>query len=294
MGNIRGNKMNIMKKEVKLESKNCSDGNSWKHCDVWCTNYLYKTDSSEGKIVKKLKHSEIISASHNPYATISTAASARPIATSYSLPRHSRGLTRINFEIPRCRGFPEETSEMGTACFHLNVMLNPIIRCIREANCEMLSEVLSEIFEHLVNELLFTIRDSEMSTFRDESINSEMKRVARGRDNQDNRIDLITKSSGVSRNCQVVNLVVREYGRINDLVNNADEQHMRNSIEEITKQQLEGLQDQHLFTLFFGQACFEAHERRELHHQLNSSQRPLWESSAELHCHKGSNRCGFN
>ncbi|KAJ1405607.1 Short-chain dehydrogenase/reductase SDR [Sesbania bispinosa] len=57
---------------------------------------------------------------------------------------------------------------------------------------------------------------------------------------------------GFDENCkQVVNLVVREYGRIDVLVNNAAEQHMRNSIEEITEQQLERVFRTNIFSHFF-------------------------------------------
>ncbi|MCI07052.1 glucose and ribitol dehydrogenase-like, partial [Trifolium medium] len=50
----------------------------------------------------------------------------------------------------------------------------------------------------------------------------------------------IAADIGYDENCkQVVEFVVKEYGHIDILVNNAAEQHLKNSIEDITEQQLE-------------------------------------------------------
>ncbi|KAG2407112.1 Glucose and ribitol dehydrogenase [Vigna angularis] len=50
----------------------------------------------------------------------------------------------------------------------------------------------------------------------------------------------IAADIGFDENCkQVVELVVKEYGRIDVLVNNAAEQHLTDSVEEITQQQIE-------------------------------------------------------
>ncbi|RHN38394.1 putative short-chain dehydrogenase/reductase SDR [Medicago truncatula] len=72
----------------------------------------------------------------------------------------------------------------------------------------------------------------------------------------------IAADIGYDENCkQVVELVVKEYGSsIDVLVNNAAEQHLRNSIEEITEQQLERVFRTNIFSHFF-LACSEAHER---------------------------------
>ena len=62
----------------------------------------------------------------------------------------------------------------------------------------------------------------------------------------------IASDIGFDDNCkQVVDLVVREYGRIDILVNNAAEQHMTNSVEEITDQRLERVFRTNIFSQFF-------------------------------------------
>lgn len=62
----------------------------------------------------------------------------------------------------------------------------------------------------------------------------------------------IAADIGYDENCkQVVELVVKEYGRIDVLVNNAAEQHLKNSIEEITEQQLERVFRTNIFSHFF-------------------------------------------
>jgi len=62
----------------------------------------------------------------------------------------------------------------------------------------------------------------------------------------------IAADVGYDENCkQVVELVVKEYGHIDVLVNNAAEQHLKNSIEEITEQQLERVFRTNIFSHFF-------------------------------------------
>ncbi|XP_004507706.1 NADPH-dependent aldehyde reductase 1, chloroplastic-like [Cicer arietinum] len=62
----------------------------------------------------------------------------------------------------------------------------------------------------------------------------------------------IAADIGYDENCkQVVELVVKEYGRIDVLVNNAAEQHLKNSIEEITEPQLERVFRTNIFSQFF-------------------------------------------
>lgn len=62
----------------------------------------------------------------------------------------------------------------------------------------------------------------------------------------------IAADIGYDDNCkQVVDLVVKEYGRIDVLVNNAAEQHKTNSVEEITEQQLERVFRTNVFSQFF-------------------------------------------
>ena len=62
----------------------------------------------------------------------------------------------------------------------------------------------------------------------------------------------IAADIGYDENCkQVVELVVKEYGHIDVLVNNAAEQHLKNSIEEITEQQLERVFRTNIFSHFF-------------------------------------------
>ncbi|XP_061345552.1 NADPH-dependent aldehyde reductase 1, chloroplastic-like [Gastrolobium bilobum] len=62
----------------------------------------------------------------------------------------------------------------------------------------------------------------------------------------------IAADIGYDENCkQVVELAVKEYGRIDVLVNNAAEQHLRNSVEEITEKQLERVFKTNIFSQFF-------------------------------------------
>ncbi|GAU18354.1 hypothetical protein TSUD_202430 [Trifolium subterraneum] len=62
----------------------------------------------------------------------------------------------------------------------------------------------------------------------------------------------IAADIGYDENCkQVVEFVIEEYGRIDILVNNAAEQHLKNSIEEITEQQLERVFRTNIFSHFF-------------------------------------------
>lgn len=62
----------------------------------------------------------------------------------------------------------------------------------------------------------------------------------------------IAADIGYDDNCkQVVDLVVKEYGRIDVLVNNAAEQHKTNTVEEITEQQLERVFRTNVFSQFF-------------------------------------------
>ncbi|KAI4317771.1 hypothetical protein L6164_025614 [Bauhinia variegata] len=62
----------------------------------------------------------------------------------------------------------------------------------------------------------------------------------------------IAADIGFDENCkEVVNLVVRENGCIDILVNNAAEQHMTNSIEEITEPRLERVFRTNIFSHFF-------------------------------------------
>jgi NAD(P)-dependent dehydrogenase (short-subunit alcohol dehydrogenase family) len=61
----------------------------------------------------------------------------------------------------------------------------------------------------------------------------------------------IAADIGYDENCkQVVELVVKEYGHIDILVNNAAEQHLKNSIEDITEQQLERVFRTNIFSHF--------------------------------------------
>ncbi|TKY54035.1 Glucose and ribitol dehydrogenase [Spatholobus suberectus] len=62
----------------------------------------------------------------------------------------------------------------------------------------------------------------------------------------------IAADIGFDENCkQVIDLVVKEYGRLDVLVNNAAEQHLTNSVEEITQQQLERVFGTNIFSQFF-------------------------------------------
>jgi NAD(P)-dependent dehydrogenase (short-subunit alcohol dehydrogenase family) len=62
----------------------------------------------------------------------------------------------------------------------------------------------------------------------------------------------IAADIGYDENCkQVVELVVKEYGHIDILVNNAAEQHLKNSIEDINEQQLERVFRTNIFSHFF-------------------------------------------
>jgi NAD(P)-dependent dehydrogenase (short-subunit alcohol dehydrogenase family) len=62
----------------------------------------------------------------------------------------------------------------------------------------------------------------------------------------------IAADIGYDENCkQVVEFVVKEYGHIDILVNNAAEQHLKNSIEDITEQQLERVFRTNIFSHFF-------------------------------------------
>ncbi|XP_045815824.1 NADPH-dependent aldehyde reductase 1, chloroplastic-like [Trifolium pratense] len=62
----------------------------------------------------------------------------------------------------------------------------------------------------------------------------------------------IAADIGYDEDCkQVVEFVVKEYGHIDILVNNAAEQHLKNSIEDITEQQLERVFRTNIFSHFF-------------------------------------------
>ncbi|ESW26105.1 hypothetical protein PHAVU_003G091300 [Phaseolus vulgaris] len=62
----------------------------------------------------------------------------------------------------------------------------------------------------------------------------------------------IAADIGFDENCkQVIDLVVKEYGRVDVLVNNAAEQHLTNSVEEITQQQIERVFGTNIFSQFF-------------------------------------------
>lgn len=62
----------------------------------------------------------------------------------------------------------------------------------------------------------------------------------------------IAADIGYDENCkQVIELVVQEYGHIDILVNNAAEQHLKNSVEEITEEQLERVFRTNIFSHFF-------------------------------------------
>ncbi|KAK7273334.1 hypothetical protein RIF29_14383 [Crotalaria pallida] len=62
----------------------------------------------------------------------------------------------------------------------------------------------------------------------------------------------IAADIGYEENCkQVIELVVKEYGRIDVLVNNAAEQHLTNSPEEITEHQLLRVFRTNIFSHFF-------------------------------------------
>ncbi|XP_020228762.1 glucose and ribitol dehydrogenase [Cajanus cajan] len=62
----------------------------------------------------------------------------------------------------------------------------------------------------------------------------------------------IAAEIGFDENCkQVIDLVVNEYGHLDVLVNNAAEQHLTNSVEEITQQQLERVFATNIFSQFF-------------------------------------------
>jgi NAD(P)-dependent dehydrogenase (short-subunit alcohol dehydrogenase family) len=62
----------------------------------------------------------------------------------------------------------------------------------------------------------------------------------------------IAADIGYDENCkQVVEFVVKEYGHIDILVNNAAEQHLKNSIEDINEQQLERVFRTNIFSHFF-------------------------------------------
>ncbi|OIW18443.1 hypothetical protein TanjilG_13195 [Lupinus angustifolius] len=62
----------------------------------------------------------------------------------------------------------------------------------------------------------------------------------------------IAADIGYEENCKkVIEVVVKEYGRIDVLVNNAAEQHLKNSVEEITEQQLLRVFRTNIFSHFF-------------------------------------------
>ncbi|KAL1372649.1 hypothetical protein HN51_002764 [Arachis hypogaea] len=62
----------------------------------------------------------------------------------------------------------------------------------------------------------------------------------------------IAADIGFDENCkQVVDHVVQEYGRIDILVNNAAEQHLTKSVEEITQDQLERVFKTNMFSQFY-------------------------------------------
>ncbi|KAK7264508.1 hypothetical protein RJT34_32117 [Clitoria ternatea] len=62
----------------------------------------------------------------------------------------------------------------------------------------------------------------------------------------------IAADIGFDENCkQVVDLVVKEYGRIDVLVNNAAEQHLKSSIEQISDPQIERVFRTNIFSQFF-------------------------------------------
>ncbi|XP_054786495.1 NADPH-dependent aldehyde reductase 1, chloroplastic-like isoform X2 [Prosopis cineraria] len=62
----------------------------------------------------------------------------------------------------------------------------------------------------------------------------------------------IASDIGYEENCrQVVDVVVKEYGRIDILVNNAAEQHMTKSLDDITEPRLERVFRTNIFSQFF-------------------------------------------
>ena len=62
----------------------------------------------------------------------------------------------------------------------------------------------------------------------------------------------ISADIGFDENCKkVIDLVVKEYGRVDILVNNAAEQHLTNSVEEITQKQIERVFGTNIFSQFF-------------------------------------------
>lgn len=76
----------------------------------------------------------------------------------------------------------------------------------------------------------------------------EIKRVSNGK----TKAKAIRADLGKDENCQyVVDTVVKEFGRIDVLVNNASEQFYRESIEEIEPEQLERTFRSNIFSMFF-------------------------------------------
>ncbi|XP_028782186.1 glucose and ribitol dehydrogenase-like [Neltuma alba] len=62
----------------------------------------------------------------------------------------------------------------------------------------------------------------------------------------------IASDIGYDENCkQVIDIVVKEYGRIDILVNNAAEQHMTKSLDDITEDRLERVFRTNIFSQFF-------------------------------------------
>ncbi|KAK4283675.1 hypothetical protein QN277_000602 [Acacia crassicarpa] len=62
----------------------------------------------------------------------------------------------------------------------------------------------------------------------------------------------IASDIGYDENCkQVIDIVVKEYGRIDILVNNAAEQHMTKSLDDITEQRLERVFKTNIFSHFY-------------------------------------------
>ena len=85
---------------------------------------------------------------------------------------------------------------------------------------------------------------------RDKDDTLKMLLEAKTRDAQDPLA--IAADIGYDENCkQVVDHVVKEYGRIDILVNNAAEQHLTKSVEEITEDRLERVFKANIFSQFY-------------------------------------------
>ena len=60
---------------------------------------------------------------------------------------------------------------------------------------------------------------------------------------------------------------VKEFGKLDILINNAAEQHPQDSIEKITEKQLADIPDKHFLVLFHGEGSHEAFEKRRGNYQ---------------------------